>query len=282
MQNHSLKTGRDTCYSCAVRCKRVVETEWEGVPVDPLSGGQEYETASVFGSYCDIDDMAAVSVANQMCNQAGVDTIAAGATMAFAIDCFERGVITAEDTGGIRLSWGDAAAMLEMLEMTLSRRGFGDVLAEGSARAAAAIGRGAEDLSMTVKGAELPAHMPHVKRSLALIYAVHPFGADHQSSEHDTSYEPEVFDAMSKYRIRNADLGLTDPQDPTVLNPEKVKFALTTQRAFSAMDTENVCQFVFGPGWELMGMRELAEDRNRCGNPHRKRGDRMRCGHCGK
>jgi len=255
-----MKTGRETCYSCAVRCKRVVEAEWREQGIDPLSGGPEYETAAVFGSYCDVDDLAAISLANQMCNEAGVDTIAAGATMAFAIECFERGLITEEDTGGIRLAWGDAGAMIDMLSRTLAREGFGDVLAEGSARAAAQIGGGAEAFSMTVKGAEMPAHMPQVKRSLALIYAVNPFGADHQSSEHDTSYEPELFEIPSeKYGPRMADVGLTDPQEPDVLNSEKVRFALRTQYAFSALDTHDVCQFVYGPGWQLMGMRELAE-----------------------
>ncbi len=254
-----VKTGRDTCYSCAVRCKRVVESEWQGQAIDPLSGGPEYETASVFGSYCDIDDLAAIALANQMCNEAGADTIAAGATMAFAIECFERGLITEEDTGGIRLAWGDAGAMLDMLTLTLAREGFGDVLAEGSARAAAHIGGGAEAFSMTVKGAELPAHMPQVKRSLALIYAVNPFGADHQSSEHDPSYEPELIEVSpEKYGARMASLGLTEPQEPDILNPEKVRFALRTQYAYSALDTEDVCQFVFGPGWALMGMEELA------------------------
>jgi aldehyde:ferredoxin oxidoreductase len=255
----TLKQGRDTCYSCAVRCKRVVESEWQGKAIDPEGGGPEYETVSVFGSYCGVTDLHAVSYANQLCNDAGVDTIAAGATMAFAIECFERGLITAEDTNGIELRWGDGGAMVAMLEQTLAREGFGDVLAEGSERAAESIGNGAGAFAMTVKGAELPAHMPHVKRSLALIYAVNPFGADHQSSEHDPNYEPETIDTSpEKYGKRMADLGLTDPQDPLALNPEKVKFALTTQYSFSAMDTTNVCQFVYGPGWELMGMEELA------------------------
>jgi len=255
-----MKTGRDTCYSCAVRCKRVVEAEWREQAIDPLSGGPEYETAAVFGPYCDIDDLAAISLANQMCNEAGVDSISAGATMAFAIECFERGLITEEDTGGIRLAWGDAGAMIDMLAKTLQREGFGDVLAEGSARAAAVIGGGAEALAITVKGVELPAHMPQVKRSLALIYAVNPFGADHQSSEHDTSYEPELIETSPDgYGARMADLGLTEPQEPDVLNPEKVRFALQTQYAYSALDTEDVCQFVYGPGWQLMGMRELAD-----------------------
>ena len=258
-EDNQLKLGRETCYSCAVRCKRVVEAEWEGHAIDPKFGGPEYETGSVFGSYCDIDDIHAISYANQLCNQYGVDTIAAGATMAFAINCFEQGVITADDTEGIELGWGNAEAMIAMLEKTLEREGFGDVLAEGSARAAARIGNGAEDLVVAVKGAELPAHMPQVKPSMAVIYAVNPFGADHQSSEHDPAYTPKVAAASpEKYGKRMADIGLIDQQPAHVLNEAKVEFALKTQYAYSALDTADACQFVFGPSWQLLGMEELA------------------------
>ncbi len=258
-EDNQLKLGRETCYSCAVRCKRVVESEWQGRAIDPKSGGPEYETSSVFGSYCDIDDIGATAYANQLCNQYGVDTIAAGATMAFAIDCYEQGIITAEDTGGIELGWGNAQAMIAMLEKTLNREGFGDVLAEGSALAAARIGNGAEDLVVATKGGEFPAHMPQVKPSLAVIYAVNPFGADHQSSEHDPGYTPEVAAASpDKYGKRMADIGLTDQQPEDVLNEAKVEFALKTQYAYSALDTADACQFVFGPSWQLLGMEELA------------------------
>ena len=254
-----LKTGRETYYSCAVRCKRVVQAEWEENLVDPKSGGQEYETAATFGSYCDIDDPYAISYANQLCNQYGVDTIAAGATMAFAIDCYESGLIDAADTDGIELGWGKADAMIAMLEKTLKREGLGSVLAEGSVRAAEKIGNGAEDLVIAVKGAELPAHMPQVKPSLGLIYAVNPFGADHQSSEHDPNYTPELIaESPEKYGKRMSDIGLTDPQPEGALNREKVEFALRTQYVYSALDTADVCQFVFGPAWSLLGMAELA------------------------
>jgi aldehyde:ferredoxin oxidoreductase len=258
-EDTQLKQGRDTCYSCAVRCKRVVESEWEERAIDPKYGGPEYETSSAFGSYCDIDDIHATAYAAQLCNQYGVDTIAAGATMAFAIDCFEQGLITLDDTDGIELRWGKAEAMIAMLEKTLKREGFGDVLAEGSARASTRIGNGAEDLVIAVKGAELPAHMPQVKPSLAVIYAVNPFGADHQSSEHDPGYTPEVVaSSPDKYGKRMADIGLTDPQPEDVLNDAKIDFALKTQYAYSALDTADACQFVFGPAWQLLGMEELA------------------------
>jgi aldehyde:ferredoxin oxidoreductase len=246
----SILKDRDTCYACVVRCKRVVEIEGGEYPVDPRFGGPEYETLATFGSYCGIDDLEAIAYANQVCNRFGMDTISCGATIAWAMDCFENGILTQSETDGIDLRFGNVAAMLEMVEKIANRQGFGDVLAEGSERAAKAIGKG-EDLVVSVKGQELPAHMPEVKRSLGLIYAVNPFGADHQSSEHDPSY--------GDYPERMAQLGLEDPQPTDNLNEEKVFYALTTQYLYSALDSLNICQFVFGPSWHLYGPQQLAD-----------------------
>jgi len=246
---------RDTCYACTVRCKRVVETEFQGKKVDPTYGGPEYETLATFGSYCGIADLAAVALASQLCNAYGLDTIGTGATISFAMECFEQGLLTTQDTGGLELRYGNAAAMVEAVHQIGQRRGFGDVLAEGSARAAARIGKGAEQYLVTVKGTELPAHMPQAKRSLGLIYAANPFGADHQSSEHDPLYEDGVGEFYLK---RLAHLGLTTPQPPGSLSDEKIRYAYTTECFYSAMDTYSLCQFVFGPSWELYGPQETA------------------------
>jgi len=135
--------------------------------------------------------------------------------------------------------------------MIARREGFGDVLADGSALAARRFGPAAEDLLITVKGSEMPAHMPQVKRSLALIYAVNPFGADHQSSEHDGSY--------TEYNPRIAEIGLFTPQPPRVLNTEKVRYAFYTQCTYSMLDTLDLCQFVWGPDWQLFSLSQLAE-----------------------
>ena len=242
---------RDTCYACVVRCKRVVEISEGAYRVDPLYGGPEYETLSTFGSYCGISDLAAVSLANQLCNMYGLDTISTGATIAWAMDCFERGIITAEDTGGIELCFGNAEAMVKMTGMIAKRVGFGDLLAEGMAQAAAKLGPEAEALVMAVKGNPLPAHMPQVKRSLALIYAANPYGADHVSSEHDPSYKG--------YPDRMAELGLLNPQPDKVLNVEKVRFAVYTQRLCSLLNTVGVCLFVWGPAWQLYGPSQLVD-----------------------
>ncbi|MFZ5918385.1 MAG: aldehyde ferredoxin oxidoreductase family protein [Chloroflexota bacterium] len=242
---------RDTCFACAVRCKRVVEVTEGPFKVDPLYGGPEYETLATFGSYCCVDDLAAVSLANQLCNMYGLDTISAGATIAWAMDCFEQGLITAQDTGGIELRFGDAGAMVRLTGMIGRREGFGDLLAEGMELAAKKFGPEAEALVTAAKGNPMPAHMPQVKRSLALVYAVNPYGADHQSHEHDPSYEG--------YPDRMAELSLTDPQPSRVLNAEKVRFAVYTQQLYCLLNTVGVCQFVWGPAWHLYGPSQLVD-----------------------
>ena len=245
--------GRDTCYSCTVRCKRVVEITEGPYKVDPHYGGPEYETTSTFGNYCGVGDLAAVAYANQVCNQYGMDTISCGATIAWAMECFENGKITTDDTGGIELKFGNAEAMVTMTEMIAKGEGFGELLGLGSAAAAEVIGRGTEEYLITSHKQEAPAHMPQLKSSLSVIYATNPFGADHQSSEHDGSYEGSFKD----YAERLKALDLTNPQPKRSLTPEKIRFAVQTQYMYSAMDSVNVCQFVYGATWQLFDMDEL-------------------------
>ncbi len=246
---------RDTCYSCTVRCKRVVETEFAGQKVMPVYGGPEYETIATMGSYCGVDDLNAVALANQICNMYGLDTIACGATISFAMECFEHGLLTLEDTGGIELRFGNAEAVVAMVEKIAKREGLGDLLAEGSARVAEKLGPAAKEFVVTVKKTELPAHIPHAKKSLGLIYAVNPFGADHQSSEHDPMYEEG---GAQLYYDRLALLGLHDVQSPGSMSDEKIRFAYLGELFYSALDTYGLCQFVWGPAWQLYGPAELA------------------------
>jgi aldehyde:ferredoxin oxidoreductase len=241
---------RETCFACVVRCKRVVEINDTDFSVNSKYGGPEYETLATFGSYCGNSDLKGVAYLNQLCNMYGMDSISCGATIAWVIDCYERGILTQKDLDGIDLTRGNIAGMVQLVKKIGEREGIGDILAEGSAKAAEHIGKGSAELIVTARNQELPAHMPQVKRSLALIYAVNPFGADHQSHEHDPSYR--VFPE------RMAELGLTNPQPDTVLNREKVEYALITQYAYSALDTLNLCQFIFGPAWQLYGMSDVS------------------------
>ncbi len=245
---------RDTCYACVVKCKRVVEIKEGPYKVDPRYGGPEYETLGTFGSYCGIDNLAVVSVANQICNEYAVDTIACGATIAFAMECYEKGIITQEQTGGIELKFGNVEAMLEVLnQIVTASTPLGKLLGQGSERAAKVWGKGADECLITVKGAESPAHMPQAKRSLALIYAVNPFGADHQSCEHDPYYEEGIGDFnLDRLKV----IGLGSPQPAYSLTEEKVRFAYETEVFYSMMDSAELCQFVYGPTWTLYGPTE--------------------------
>lgn len=248
MLKDTLLTENHTCFACAIRCKRVIESEWMNKAIEARYGGPEYETIATFGSYCGIDDLKAVTYANQICNEYGLDTIGTGATISWAIECFENGVLTEEEIG-FPLPFGDAEAMIRATEMLAKREGFGDILAEGSRKAADILGKGHEYL-ITVKGSELPAHMPQVKRSLGLIYAVNPFGADHQSSEHDPGIEEGTSDeAMRNLKLLGFDKTLPEGS----LGKEKVRYALRTHQYYSFMDSLNLCQFVYGLTWVVFG-----------------------------
>ncbi|MCJ7536089.1 MAG: aldehyde ferredoxin oxidoreductase family protein [Anaerolineales bacterium] len=247
------REGRDTCYACTVRCKRVVEITEGKYQVDPLYGGPEYETTSTFGNYCAIDDLAAIAKASELCNKYGMDSISCGATIAWAFEAFNEGKLTLADTDGLDLSWGNADAMVQLTERIGQREGFGDLLAEGSERAARQIGRGTEAYLITFKGQEAPAHMPRVKRSLAVIYTTNPFGADHQSHEHDPAIEGD----FEFYSDRMAVLGFSEGQETRSLSDEKIRFAMVSQHMYSAMDSLNLCQFVYGPAWQLYGPEDM-------------------------
>jgi aldehyde:ferredoxin oxidoreductase len=244
---------RDTCYACVVKCKRVVEVHEPGMEIDPIYGGPEYETLTFFGSMCGVGDLKLLSKASADANKYGMDTISCGATIAWAMEAKAKGLL---DDQGLGLAFGDGQSVLRAIEAIAYRRGLGDLLAEGSLRAAKTLGQAAVDLTVTVKGQELPAHMPQHKRSLGLVYAMNPFGPDHQSSEHDTALRSKP-DSLHRKRLNQVgeygDLGLQD------LSDTKVKFAYETQCFYSALDTYGLCQFVWGTTWQLYGPAETVE-----------------------
>jgi len=243
---------RDTCYACAIRCKRVVEIEGK---VDPLYGGPEYETCSTFGSYCGNNSLEIIAQANQLCNMYGIDTISCGATISFAMECYEEGLITKEETDGIELTFGNGEAILKMIEKIAKKEGFGKVLANGSKHAAEIIGKNSIEYSMSVKGQEMPAHMPQLKQSLAVIYAVNPFGADHQSSEHDIFL---MMPEETQERKWLKQIGCNNEYDDyNVLDKGKVELAFNSQKFLSMLDSLSLCQFAFGTAWQLYGPDDL-------------------------
>jgi len=210
---------RDNCFACPVYCKRKVRVTGR-YEVDPVYGGPEYETVGALGSCCGIDDLEAIAYGNQLCNAYGLDTISTGTAIAWAMECFERGLLTAEDTGGLELSFGNAEAMVTLVDQIAHREGFGDLLAEGCLRAARKIGRGTEKYTMQVKGQEMPLHEPRIRFGQDLGYATSPTGADHMHNIWDGGFESEGR-AMREIRP----LGVLEPVPADYLGPEKVRLA---------------------------------------------------------
>jgi len=245
--------GTDTCYGCAIRCKRVVEIEGK---VSPEYGGPEYETVSTFGSYCKVTNLEDIALANQLCNMYGLDTISCGATIAFAMECYEKGLLNEELTKGIELKFGNGKVFEKIIpKIAMREDGIGTLLADGSARAAEKIGNGAENFVITVKKQEMPAHMPQMKPNLAINYAVNPFGADHQSSEHDPALmAPE--DSQDWLWV-NKLASFKPVKSYGVLDENKAKFAWETQKFYAMLDSLSLCQFVWGPAWQLYGPDDL-------------------------
>jgi aldehyde:ferredoxin oxidoreductase len=209
---------RDNCYACPIYCKRVVEVDDE-IKVDRAYGGPEFETIGAFGSMCGVSDLEVISKANELCNAYGLDTISTGVTISFAMECFEKGILTLADTGGIELRFGNATASLEMIQQINNRTGLGKLLGEGSHHAAQVIGKGSEDLVMHVKGQEIPQQEPRAHHGLGLGYAVSPTGADHVHNIYDQSY----MDADSPKMKSVAALGILEPLPYNTLNPAKVR-----------------------------------------------------------
>jgi len=203
------------------------------------------------GSNCGIDDLPAIAKASELCNAYTVDTISAGVTIAFAMECFERGLLTLEDTGGIELRFGNAEALLAMIEQIAHREGLGALLAEGTRRAATVIGQGSEAFAMEVKGQEYPMHEPRLKPSLALGYAISPTGADHNHSLHDLGLDKEG-PALESLK----GMGILEPIPLEDLGPAKVRAAWYHTLSQMAHNCAVSCNFV---PWTLIQRVEMVQ-----------------------
>ncbi len=242
----------DGCSGCPVRCKRVAKSEGPN-GVDPRYGGPEYETTGAFGSLCGVSNLEAVCKAHELCNRYTLDTISTGSTIAFAMECFENGLLTLEDTGGLELRFGNDRAMIQLIHQIATREGIGDLLAEGSRRAAEQIGGGSEHFAMQTKGQEMAMHEPRGKASLALAYALSSTGANHTEAPHDFLFQPGAFGVKDM-----AELGILEAVAPRYLGPEKVRQFAYMQMTWQVFNTLGMCIFTAGPG-KLLKMSQVAE-----------------------
>ena len=209
------------CYRCPIACGRLTAVDDEKYA--GKGEGPEYETIASLGSACGVDNLAALTKANYLCNELGLDTISTGLTIAAAMELYEKGEIGIEDTGR-PLSFGDGDAVIEMVQKIAYRNGFGDELAQGSFRLAAKYGR--PEVSVTARRQELPGYDPRGSQGMGLLYATSNKGASHM--EGDVAYE-EVFGTPVK-----ADGLVTDG---------KAELVARFQDAFALIDSGGICAF---------------------------------------
>jgi len=250
------------CYSCPVRCKRVVGYKDDSLTIDESYGGPEFETIGMCGSACGIKDLKTICKANELCARYGMDTISTGGTIAFAMECFENGLISEKDTDGLKLEFGNGDALLKMIEKIAKREGFGNLLAEGSYRAAQAIGKDAEKYSMNSKKQEFPAHEPRGKWNIALGYAVSPTGADHLVVAHDPSFEgePDMENELTGMDLKPLyEFGIREPLPSKSLSPAKVKLFVHLQYLWSLYNVLDLCIFIGVPERRLTTLHQLLD-----------------------
>ncbi len=234
---------RFSCGACPVGCGRVVEMRDDRFG-NVRGAGPEYESTASLGSYCMVDDLEAVIKANDLCNRYGMDTISVGAAISFAMEAFEKGVLTEKDLGGEPLFWGDAEKMVQLVEAIGNAEGIGRLLGMGVRHAAERLGKEAEGFAMHVKGLELPAHDPRAYFSSAVSYATSNRGGCHLAGMTHV-----IEDAVTVPEI-----GI-DETLPRFDNEGKGRAAARMQDLMGVYDSLKICKFVTG----TVTVSELAE-----------------------
>ena len=251
---------RDTCSHCPVRCKIVVEHQ--SPKIERKYGGPEYETLGALGSLTAVTDAAAVSKANELCAAYGLDTISTGATVAFTMECVERGII---NDGSFLPEFGQGTDLIEAVRLIARREGLGDLMASGSARMARKLGQGSEEFLAVARKQELPLHDPRLKNITGMGYALSPTGADHMHNLFDNFANFEGSDVCGRLN----EMGIETPLPMFGITREKVK-AYYYDTAFKhVLDSAVICHFYpylyrnlleafqAAAGWEDMTIEEI-------------------------
>ena len=252
--NKTILKGTKGCYACPIRCKRVAEINEPDLKVDPSYGGPEYETIVSLGSLCGISDLKYIAKANELCNKYTMDTISTGMVIAFAMQCYQEGLLTKKDTGEIELTFGNKEALLILVEKIARREGLGDLLSQGSLLAAQKIGKGAEKFIHQVKGQEIPMHDPRVKTGVGLQYALSDYGADHMKAPHDSFFKDQ--DSVGIKEMKG--LGILEPVSPIDIGEKKVTLFKLLDIYWTIFDILGVCVFGYAPR-SVGTMEELLE-----------------------
>lgn len=252
----------ETCYACGVSCKRSVEGKSGKFTVTRQYGGPEYESIGLLGSNLGVNNILHVAALNERCNALGLDTISAGATLSWAIECFERGLLTTQDTEGITLRWNDPEIYIDLLDAIACRTGFGRLLGEGSKRASQTIGRGTSAYAIQVKGQEPPNHEPRGKWGVGLGYAVSNTGADHLQAAHDPWFDKLGDFSKECNWVDLEDLspvGIFEPVPTEDLSAAKVRLFVYLQQIWGFHDVLDWCIFTSVPEFRALSLSQLVE-----------------------
>jgi aldehyde:ferredoxin oxidoreductase len=222
------------CFACPVACGRgtkIKEGKWQG----RRGEGPEYETTNTLGAMCGISDINAITMANYLCNEYGLDTISTGGTIAFAMECFQKGLLTRDQTGGLEIEFGNPDLVVELVGKIAQREGIGNLLAEGTQVMAERIGQGAEHFAMHVKGLELPAYDPRAAKICGLGYVTANRGGDHI-----TSYiEGPTFVDVPCLLVDDSSI-----KDPFIADPDEAKVVVDLENALTVLDSIGACKFM--------------------------------------
>lgn len=239
--NETILTGRKACFACPIACGRISEIK-EG-KYKSSGEGPEYETIGALGTSCGVDNLEAITLAHFLCNEYGIDVISAGGSIAFAMECYEKGILTKEDTDGLEFNFGNADLLVDIIPKISKREGIGDLIAEGSRNMANKLGKDSIRFAMQVKGLELPAYDARAAKICGLGFAVANRGGCHI-----TGYiEGPAFLSMPFMIVENAMVG-----DVLSENVEDTKVNKDFEDAFGVFDSIGACKF--------MGMVLSSED----------------------
>ncbi len=239
--NENILIGRKPCFACPVACGRITEIK-EG-KYKSTGEGPEYETLGALGTMCGVDNLEAITMAHFLCNEYGLDVISAGGTIAFAMECYEKGILTNEDTDGLEFKFGNADLVVNLISKISKREGIGDLLAEGSRNMANKLGKDSIKFAMQVKGLELPAYDSRAAKISGLAYATANRGGCHITG----FIEGPAFLSMPFMIVENAEV-----DDILNENPADTKVVKEFEDAFGVFDSIGGCKF--------MGMVLTSED----------------------
>ncbi len=231
--------GQHTCYRCTVACKRKVTNNVS----DKRYGGAEYETLAAYGSMTCVSNIDHVTAAHERSNALGIDTVSGGATIAFAMELVERGILKDDDFAGVypkAVNFGDGEGMLALIEAIATKTGIGADLAEGSKRLAEKIGQNTIDYTIQIKGQEVGYHDPRGKTGVGLGFAVSPTGGDHVEAPHESPFQGEGVRMIRPW-------GVTEAPKALELGEPKARYFVQAQKTWAMNNTLSICNFVIAP-----------------------------------